>query len=78
MKYRYALRRVEWEGTDDEYQRLIGYARAHFSHVVATNTTLYFNATPLQVKQAASFLKIGTTGFDILTTSELEPSTHET
>ena len=78
MKYRYVVRRYDWENTDDDWQQLLDYARACFSHVVApTDEIIYFNATPEQVRQAANALRIGTTGFDILTTSKLEPSTHE-
>lgn len=76
MKYRYMVRKDDWENSDDDWEQLLDHARANFSHVVVTLQTLYFNATPGQVRQAANALRIGTTGFSILTTSMLEPSTH--
>jgi len=78
MKYRYVVHKDYWENTDDDWQQLLDYAKARFDHVVIpTDKIVYFNATPEQVRQAANTLRIGTTGFDILTTSKLEPSTHE-
>lgn len=78
MKYRYTVHKRDWENTDDDWHQLLDYARAHFSYVVIpTDEVIYFNATPEQVRQAAVALRIGTAGFSILTTSMLEPSTHE-
>lgn len=77
MIYRYVVRKNEWENNDSDWQQLVDYARARFSHTVIGTTALYFNTTPEQLRQAVNTLRIGTTGFDILTTSKLEPSIHK-
>jgi len=78
MKYRYSIRQDEWDGSADDWEQLVDYARNNFSYVVVSLHHLYFNATPRQLQQAANALRIGTTYFNILTTSSLEPSTHST
>ncbi len=78
MKYRYVVRKLEWNNTEDDWEQLLDYAKAHFSHVVIpTDEIVYFNATPEQLRLAVSTLRISTIGFDILTASTLEPSTHK-
>jgi len=78
LKYRYIVRKLEWNNNEDDWEQLLDYAKAYFSHVVIpTDEIVYFNATPEQLRLAVSTLRIGTIGFDILTTSTLEPSTHK-
>ncbi len=75
--YRYVVRKYDWGNEDKHWKPLIEYANAHFLHVVnPTEEILYFSTTPERLLRALSILRISTIGFDILTTSELEPSTH--
>lgn len=82
MKYRYVIHKYDWMDSDEDWQQMIDYVRARFTHVTALplrrlrDEVIFFNATPEQVVQMAKALKIGTTGFSILTASNLEPSTH--
>lgn len=77
MKYRYTTSKSDWLDSDEDWDRMTDYVRNTFTHVTSpTEEIIYFNATPEQMRQMANTLKIGTTSFNILTTSDLEPSTH--
>jgi len=77
MKYRYAIRRDEFPGSDDDWEHLCYHAKHNFDHVVLGSNTLFFTTTPKKLLHATHALRIGTTGFDILTTSALEPSSYD-
>ena len=76
MIYRYGVNWKDWNNTDDDRIHFIDYAKARFKHVVAGPHTLYFSATPNQLRFAANAQRIGTTGFYILTNPWMEPSTY--
>jgi len=76
-KYRYVLKRDDFNGSDSDWERLHDYATHNFEHVVCSSKAMYFNATACHLDNAANKLRIGTTGFAILTTSTLDPSVHE-
>ncbi len=72
IMYRYATRWIDYEDSNMFYQ-LKDYAHRHFLDVVDTNNTLYFNATPAEVKEACRLHGITTAFIDVLTTTDLVP-----
>lgn len=77
-KYRYGIRKDEWNSSEEDWTQLVEYARANFTHTVESTKTLYFNASAQELRQAANALRLGTTFFYILADAQLEPSIHGT
>ena len=74
LYYRYIVDKQDWPDSDEDWQQFINYARAHFHHVVASVRKVFFNTTPKELLEACNTLNISTIGFNILTSSNLEPS----
>lgn len=77
MKYRYVASKSDWLDSDEAWDQMCDYVRDTFTHVVSpTAEIIYFNAAPKEVIQMVDTLRVGTTSFNILTNTALEPSTH--